>query len=88
MIKSFIYSILLKAEMSFNLDRKKISTTQSLQHVDTLPLFCRSTKSNILILNQQNVILFKKSKKQPLQVFCKKAVHKNFSIFNYDGVSY
>ena len=49
MTKSFSYSVLLKAEILFNLDRKKISTTQSVLDVDTLSLFCRSTKSNILI---------------------------------------
>ena len=36
MTKSFSYSILLKAEMLFNLDRKKISTTQSGLDVDIL----------------------------------------------------
>ena len=60
MTKSFSYSVLLKAEMLFNLDRKKISTTQSVLDVDTLSLFCRSTKSNILIFEPTECHLFLK----------------------------
>ena len=41
--------MLLKAEMSFNLDCKKIYITGSALDVDTLSLVCRSAKSNILI---------------------------------------
>ena len=60
MTKSFSYSVLLKAEILFNLDRKKISTTQSVLDVDTLSLFCRSTKSNILIFEPTEYHLFLK----------------------------
>ena len=81
MTKSFSYSILLKAEMLFNLDRKKISTTQSVLDADTLSLFCRSTKSSILIFEPTECHLFLKSKKQAPQVFYKKAIHKNVVIF-------
>ena len=36
MTKSFTYSMLLKAEMSFNLDCKKTYITRSVLDVDTL----------------------------------------------------
>ena len=41
--KLFIYTILLKAEMPFNWDRKKISTARSVLDVDTLSLFSRGS---------------------------------------------
>ena len=60
MTKLFINTILLKAEMAFNLDRKKNSTARSVLDVDTLSLFSRGKKSNTFIFELTDSLLLQK----------------------------
>ena len=60
MTKSFIYKILLEAEMLFNLDRKKIPTARSVVNVDKLTLFSRGITSNTFLIETTESLLLQK----------------------------
>ena len=58
--KPSMYTILLKAEMLFNLERKKIPTAWSVLDVDTLTLFSTGIKSNAFIFEPTESFLLQK----------------------------
>ena len=60
MTKWSIYTILLKAEMPFNLERKEIPTAWSVLDVDTLALFSTGIKSNTFIFEPTESLLLQK----------------------------